>query len=242
MVPAVQKGNQQLERSIYETEKGADPCTEKIFKEQRAGTGGMVHCQGYSGTDGDCKQEGTGALPDAEDGRGRCKTQNAYPEKGTGVKKKFLLGFLAAGMLTVNFFLPASAMEEDEVRMLAEQIGGEYGICPELLQAVAWQESRYQETAQAAGCTGLMQISERWHQDRMEKLGVADLYDPAGNMKVAADYLSELAEKYEDIGMVLMIYNGDSRAEDYQKTGTGLSDYADAVLEMSQQLEREHGK
>lgn len=202
----------------------------------------MVHCQGYSRTDGDCKQEGAVTLPDAEGGRGRCKTQNAHPEEGAEVKRKFFLSLLAAGIMAALSCLPVSAMEEEAVRELAEQIGGEYGICPELLQAVAWQESRYQESVQAEGCTGLMQISERWHQDRMEKLGVTDLYDPAGNMKVAADYLAELVEKYEDIGMVLMVYNGDSQAQDYQESGAGLSDYAAAVLQMSEQLEREHGK
>lgn len=156
--------------------------------------------------------------------------------------KKRVFSILAAGLLALVFPFTASAMEEDEVRELAEQIGEKYGICPELLQAVAWQESRYQETVQAEGCIGLMQISERWHQDRMDRLGVDSLYEPAGNMAVAADYLAELVEKYEDIGMVLMVYNGDSHAQDYQETGNGLSDYADAVLQMSEQLEREHGK
>lgn len=71
---------------------------------------------------------------------------------------------------------------------------------------------------------------------------MTNLYAPAENMKVAADYLAELAERYDDIGMVLMVYNGDSRAKDYQKTGNGLSDYANDILELSEQLEREHGK
>lgn len=144
----------------------------------------------------------------------------------------------AAGSLP----LQAQAMEADEVYALAQEAGEEYGICPEFLQAVAWQESRYDPEVSSGGCEGLLQVAGRWHGDRMERLGVADLYDPAGNMAVAADYLAELFARYEDPGMVLMVYNGDSRAEHYWKTGEGLSDYAQSVLELSENLEREHGK
>lgn len=138
--------------------------------------------------------------------------------------------------------LQAAAMEEEEVQTLAEAAGQEYGICPEFLQAVAWKESRWQPDASAGGCEGLMQISSRWHGDRMERLGVENLYDPEGNMLVAADYLAELFDRWEDPAMVLMVYNGDSSARHYWETGEGISDYAQDILELSEELEREHGK
>lgn len=144
----------------------------------------------------------------------------------------------AAGSLP----LQVQAMEADEVYALAQETGGEYGICPEFLQAVAWQESRYDPKVSNGGCEGLLQVAGRWHGDRMEELGMTDLYDPAGNMAVAADYLAGLFARYEDPGMVLMVYNGDSHAEHYRETGEGLSDYAMSVLELSENLEREHGK
>lgn len=150
-----------------------------------------------------------------------------------------LAGITVMGMASP---LQASAMEEKEAEELSVQAGQEYGICPEFLQAVAWMESRYREDAESDGCSGLMQISERWHRDRMDRLGVSDLYDPAGNMRVAADYMAELFERYGDPGMVLMVYNGDSGAADYQESGEGLSDYAVSVLEMAAELERRHGK
>lgn len=158
------------------------------------------------------------------------------------MKKRVFLALMLAGLFCMVYPARAEAMEDEEVEALAEQIGGEYNICPEVLQAIAWKESRYQENAEAGGCSGLMQISEQWHRDRMAELGVTDLHDPDGNMRVAADYIAELVEKYEDIGMVLMVYNGDSQAKNYQETGIGLSDYANSVLELSEQLEREHGK
>lgn len=157
------------------------------------------------------------------------------------MRRRNMAAVLAA-IAIAAFPLQASAMEEAEVEELSIRAGEEFGICPELLQAVAWKESSYREDAQNGGCTGLMQVSEYWHRERMQRLGVADLYDPEGNMRVAADYLAELFEQFEDTGMVLMVYNGDSTAYGYQNTGSGLSGYAGAVLEKAEQLEREHGK
>lgn len=157
------------------------------------------------------------------------------------MKRKLFMIIVVSALAALSYPQTVYAMEEQEVKELSDRVGTEFGICPETLQAIAWQESRYQEEAEAGGCSGLMQVSKRWHRKRMERLGVTDLYDPEGNMRVAADYLSELADRYEDIGMVLMIYNGDSQVAEYRETGE-LSDYAVAILEKSYQLEQEHGK
>lgn len=53
-----------------------------------------------------------------------------------------------------------------------------------------------------------------------------------------ADYLSELFEKYCDVGTVLMVYHGEKNAA----TKTELSDYADWILTRSAELERMNGK
>ncbi len=157
-------------------------------------------------------------------------------------RNKAIITVLTAAFLLLLPKTEAYAMEEPEVALLAEQIGTEYGICPELLQAIASHESSYDETAETDGCIGLMQVSERWHRERMDKLRVTDLHDPEGNMKVAADYLSELFVQYEDIGMVLMVYSGDSGADGYARTGKGLSVYAQEIMEQAALLERQHGK
>lgn len=125
----------------------------------------------------------------------------------------------------------------EEVIELSEELGEKYCICPELLQAMAWRESRFNPEAVNGSCIGMMQVSERWHRDRMERLGVTDLTDMRQNMLVATDYLAELADKYGDIDIVLMVYNGDSRA------GTGIvSEYAETIMMLSAELERMHGK
>ncbi len=126
----------------------------------------------------------------------------------------------------------------DHILQMSNEIGREYNICPELLQSIAWQESRFRADAQNGGCTGLMQVNPEWHQDRMDELGITNLYEPEQNMKVAADYLAELFQEYEDVGTVLMIYHGESGAE----KKTELSRYADEILERSAALERKHGK
>ena len=154
---------------------------------------------------------------------------------------KTLMAVLAAGMM-FSAGMDAHAASEAEVAAMAERIGAAYSLCPELLQAVAWHESHYDEDAENGGCIGLMQVSERWHRDRMARLQVADLHDPEGNMLVAADYLAELFAQYEDIGMVLMVYSGDSGAEELALTGEGLSEYVEEVTEYACLLERQHDK
>lgn len=124
---------------------------------------------------------------------------------------------------------------------LCEEIGEEYAICPELLMALIERESSGNPDAENGSCKGLCQISERWHKDRMKKLGVSDIYDPEGNIRLAADYLTELGAKYEDIGLVLMVYSGTSDAESIAEAGN-LTEYAEWVLTRSETLERAHGK
>ena len=126
----------------------------------------------------------------------------------------------------------------DHILEMSNEIGKEYNICPELLQSIAFQESRFQADAQNGGCTGLMQVNPAWHEDRVRELGVTDLYDPKQNMEVAADYLQELFRRYEDVGTVLMVYHGEAGAVDKVEA----SQYADEILERSAALERLHGK
>lgn len=128
----------------------------------------------------------------------------------------------------------------EEIRQAAEEIGNMYHIAPEFIIATCWVESNYNRHAvnKAGTCFGLMQVYEKYHWDRMERLGVTDIYSIYGNMLVGTDYLAELFDKYEDPATVLMVYNGDDNAlnEGYY------SDYADSVLTLSANLERKAGK
>ena len=133
---------------------------------------------------------------------------------------------------------PAGTYISEDAQEACVKYGEEYGICSELLMAIIERESSGRPDAESGGCKGLMQISDRWHKDRMERLGVTDIYSIDGNIHVGADYLSELFEKYCDVGIVLMVYHGEKNAA----TKTELSDYADWILTRSVELERMNGK
>lgn len=128
-----------------------------------------------------------------------------------------------------------------EIVEICEEVGEEYAICPELLMALIEMESSGHADAQNGSCKGLCQISERWHKSRMEKLGVTDIYDPEGNIRLCADYISEIGAEYEDIGLCLMIYNGQSNAVEMAESGL-LSNYAEWILTRSEEIERSRGK
>lgn len=131
----------------------------------------------------------------------------------------------------------------DDVEAAARAAGEAYGLSPELLEAIAYYESRYQLDAVNGDCTGLMQVSLYWHRDRMERLGVteADMWKAAPNMMVAADSLAELLQRYDDLGAALMYYNGGREHMTAYLERDELSSYASSVLEMTRRLEVEHG-
>ena len=150
--------------------------------------------------------------------------------------------------LVLFFSASVVATSEDNDTYISEEIQGycieiaeEYGICPELLMAMVETESSGRPNAENSGCKGLMQISEKWHKDRMERLGVTDIYDPYGNILVGTDYLMELAEEHGEISLVLDLYNGNSKAYYNYENGI-LSKYARKILERSAELEMLHGK
>ena len=117
-----------------------------------------------------------------------------------------------------------------------------YDISPEFLEAICWVESNCDPDAVNGSCKGIMQVSDRWHYDRMERLGVTSIFDEEGNILVATDYLRELFDTYGDNdSLVLDYYNGNSHADENAKNGT-ISEYAGKVLKIAALLERANGK
>jgi len=107
-------------------------------------------------------------------------------------------------------------------------------IEPTVILGMAQRESNF--TADVIGdggdSFGMWQVQPRWHQDRMNKLGVTDLLDPKQNVVVAIDYLAEMLDWYdEDIAKALTAYN--------QGSFKGVvSNYAKAVLENSENIKK----
>ena len=127
----------------------------------------------------------------------------------------------------------------EDIYQNANIIGNEFNICPELLIALAERESCFQTDAENGPCKGLMQVNARTHSQRFEDAGwtSSEWDDAYKNMYVAASYLSELFEKYEDVGVVLGVYHGESKAIEKGQRGE-LSSYTKGILERSEELER----
>lgn len=106
----------------------------------------------------------------------------------------------------------ASDQEEipKEIIEYCEEIGPTYDICPELLEAIAWHESRFTEDVTNKNCWGLCQVNIKIHADRIENLGYTkkDMLKARPNIEVAADYLHELYETYgDDNPIILSLYS-----------------------------------
>lgn len=159
-------------------------------------------------------------------------------------------------LIATMFFVPVisvnaktqTAPSRSCIEEYTEDIGEQYNICPELIQAIIERESSYDPYAKNGNCLGLMQVSSKWHSDRMEKLGVSDLYDPYSNILVGTDYLAELFDEAiesgrgDDLYYVLMRYNLKTSTANERWDAMDYSDYAIEVSERSAELEREHGK
>lgn len=128
----------------------------------------------------------------------------------------------------------------DEVVEIADEVGEEYGLCPELLEAIAYRESRFTEDVISGNHYGIMQVNVKVHAQRIKELGYTktDMLDAKKNMIVAADYLLELFEEYEDCEEVLAYYSGSFKT--FEKTGK--CRYARDVLSRSYYYEEIHGK
>ena len=129
----------------------------------------------------------------------------------------------------------------DEVFEYCQQIGGEYGISPELLMSIIETESTGNPRAYNAGCVGLMQVNPSYHADRMRRLGVTDLTDEYSNILVGTDYLAEMFTEEEDVALILSKFHGESRAYDTYEQGK-LSSYAQGILERAEELTESHDR
>lgn len=102
---------------------------------------------------------------------------------------------------------------------------------------------RYDASGDNGSSKGLMQIWESYHLDRMEALGVDDLYNPYGNMQVGVNFLKEINSKYLSSSgehCVLMVYNmGYSGAKKLWAEGIYSTTYTRQILSRAQEIKQE---
>lgn len=128
----------------------------------------------------------------------------------------------------------------EDLQDIIIDISEKRGVDPALVIAVIEKESGYKPDASGDNgrSQGLMQIWRSFHEQRMEKLGAVNLYDPRDNVIVGIDILAEKLEKYEDAEKALIAYNaGDAGAKKhYFSKGVYSNSYSRAVLKIAEKI------
>lgn len=116
----------------------------------------------------------------------------------------------------------------------------EHNINPALVFAIIERESNYdcEAIGDSGNSIGLMQINTYWHQERMDKLGITDLFDPYNNIYIGIDVLTEILSQYEDLTFSLMVYNGGfDYATNNISRGIYNTDYTEYVIDRCLELQ-----
>lgn len=165
----------------------------------------------------------------------------------------FLIGCILCSHTTALAYgqdsLDDSMIQDDvpeNIKKYCEEIGAEFDICPELLEAIAWHESRFIPTVKNKNCWGLCQVNIKVHAQRIKKYDYTedDMLTAYPNIKVAADYLQELFTTYgDDDPLILLYYSGAGwdAIKDY-KEYSFVTEYVAEILKRSANYERLHGK
>lgn len=114
---------------------------------------------------------------------------------------------IEAALVEQGYFrddVPLSYELQDYLHTACEEAGVPYALALAVIQ----KETQFRNVTGDDGASeGYMQVQERWHRERMERLGVDDLADPFGNFRVGCDFLAELIDQYESVDLAVTVYN-----------------------------------
>ena len=141
---------------------------------------------------------------------------------------------------TEKAYIPIDIPMEEELQEYIFTYCNEQNISPAIVISIIEKESNYNEKAigDDGESFGLMQIYQKFHTDRIERLGATDLLDAKQNVKVGVDYLMELFKENPEPAWVLNAYNG-GRAYANRKLSAGEeTEYSVNILDRAAVLER----
>lgn len=130
-----------------------------------------------------------------------------------------------------------------EVQIYTYCLCKQEGVRHELILAMIERESgyRYDRIGDDGESLGYMQVMQKWHEERMEELGVTDLLNPYQNIRVGVDYMKELIDRYGTIQDALAVYNyGAAGAkENLWNNGIYVYSYNEGIMSRMKEIEEE---
>ena len=139
---------------------------------------------------------------------------------------------------------------------IIRQQAAEKGVPADLIAAVIYEESKFEDQTSTAGARGLMQITPDT-ADTIENLSGGetfvydDLADPELNIRYGTFYLAYLLDKYDgDVVAALAAYNaGEGNADEWGGAGMKIDDiefpetydYVQDVLDRRDQYRQKYG-
>lgn len=126
------------------------------------------------------------------------------------------------------------------IYIICNQNGVDYAL---VLAMIEVESGYHWDAVSDHGAVGYMQIVEKWHEDRMDRLNVDNVDNPYFNIMVGVDYLAELQGRFDTEAEVLTAYNyGVSGA--YQSVwnkGLTETEYSRTVQQVKARIEAQLG-
>lgn len=121
----------------------------------------------------------------------------------------------------------------DEYQEYVQDVCDVYGIDETIVFAIGWQESRWQAdvTGDHGQSFGMYQIKRKYHEERISRLGVTNLYDPYQEVWVCVDFLAELMKTYGNYRDSLTYYRYGTLKETQEPYADIVMSNADSYME-----------
>lgn len=133
-------------------------------------------------------------------------------------------------------FTPLNVALDEELQEFIYYLAAGYNIDFTFVMALIKQESDYViDVISDTNDYGLMQINVCNHEWLAELLGITDYLDPYQNIRAGMFILRKLFEQYDDVSLVLMVYNmGEDGASILWEQGVYETNYSTSILAIQQ--------